>query len=551
MDLTLAGKYSYISMTKVDIYNQRPSTFYSTAVHEYIHSHLVRTTFYGNFMLYFNTINSFEPTNKKIINLLAKNEEKVHEAAATLIELLYIAARYGYQQAISDMKNLPNFYSKVIHKYKYIINPEYISKSASVHLKSIQNDMTNDKIDDKTKQAFSDLYLGLQGKSQEQTNINVVMYLVLRAAEMALDIDLNPINPDLWGRPGKLANFIRNQNSEKYYPNSRFKKIMKIIFPQDYQGYSDLPFLNDETIKPITYQPNLEGFILDKYDDVEVEQYSLIKNKLDENINLTRPRIYSIDLLELESFLYAQPYPLNRSSSEYLFGDNFLIYKQESSLKEIYGLKRFTPYIHIHPETGIIQKIRYDVSIHLTNNPKITNKLSSRNIDFKASCKIDNTKGLLALLEDYTNAIYITGCPRSEHLIDEFKKMNKKNNMYITSAAGLTSSLSFINKYFLNMESEITSTKYGDVLLIRNQNLIFYHLLLPGIDLIINKVISDGDLLIKKPIRNNKNTQFSEEDWQLLNLLLEENYKHNATYANTIQKELQSQKLNIFRSLVY
>lgn len=523
------GQYTYISMTKVDVYEHGNLDIKATAVHEYVHSHLVRATLYGQFMRSAGNANLIDSRYKKIFEMLYENEEKVQETTATLIELIYVWYKKGLKEALSNLNKLTYPYNNFLRNYRHLFNSDYLMGVYKQYLDFIEKELDYNSEDEKFCKELQRFIEEMKDNTEEKSALNMMFYLILKVAEFSLTIDMEEIDGSLWKSESKFKKYIRNQNSKMYYPNTRFKDYMKYVLP-DRETTLDRFYLDGIVKFPANYQNsylyNVDNYILERYDEGTNVDKKLIKNKISEYINIQVPEFNNIKKIETEAIIYAQPYPLNVESAEKLFGNDFWVDNGLMEIENFKSILEVAKTIHIHPSTGIESPCRYDVQVSSTFNPD--NVKHPKNQVLQAGIEIDYLEELLTLIEDYKGIIYITGCHRSKELISELK--NKNNKIFINSVASLTSSIEFINAHFPEHNAEIIKTRYCDVLLMKNSQFVFIQYLLPQSRDVISRLIAEQVIHLSKLKETEKSTILDRIDWENVELFTEEYYKSCCTY---------------------
>ncbi|HHK5547689.1 TPA: hypothetical protein ACQUHN_004166 [Bacillus thuringiensis] len=527
------GQYTYISMAKVDIYEHENLDIKVTAVHEYIHSHLVRGTLYGNFMRGIDQANLIDNRYNKIFDMLYKNEEKIQETTATLIELIYVWYKKGLSTALANFKKLPKPYSKYIREYEHLLNLEYVMKVYKQYWEFIDQKIERNSKDEEYCKRIQKFNEEMIDDTEEKSALNVILYLILKIAEFSMTIDMGEIDASLWESEKKFTKYIRNQHSKKYHPNARFKEYMKNLFPNKTTNI-DRFILDSIVILPNKYNRdeflNVDNYILERYEGgVDVDK-NLIKNKLNESMNIYIPFMNRIDKLETEAMIYALPYPLNIESAEKLFGDAFWVDEgiMDKELMEI-AIEN-AKIIHIHPTTGIENPFSYHVKINSTFNAGLIENLHDVKRVLQGSYVTEYLADLFTLIENYKGIIYITGCHRSKGLLNELINRNKENKIFINSVASLTSSIEFLNMHFSGNDGEIIRTKYCDIMILRNSYFTFFQYLLPKSDEIIRNLIKEKRIHLSQLKVSEKSTILNQSDWGKIKLFTEQFYKERCTY---------------------
>lgn len=534
------GQYTYIAMTKVDVYEHGESDYKATAVHEYIHSFLVRSTLYGHFMQGLERVNLIDKKHEKIINKLYSNEERLQETSATLIELLYVWYKDGLNIAKSHLRNLPDPYKKYVRKYEHIFNNEYISEIYNQYLRYIENEIKNEN-NPELVEGIEKFKKELNDDTTEKTALNLITFLIIRVSQLALTVDLKEINEELWNTEKKITRYICNQNADKYHPNGRFDKYMKHIFTVEITEKNNR--FNLEEIVYIPSNPkefelyNVSDFILNKFNE-NVEKQKIIENTLNEYINTEIPNLSTVSKLETEALIYALPYMLNEESIEKFFGKNYWVDYGKINKEGISFFIEKEKIIQIHPTTGSRDKYAYEVCfntivnrdiLRFLQNPEHKKDYHNSNKVLEIKCRIERLEDLIELLSKFDGTIYLTGCQRSIDLIEALQKQNKDRMILINSVASLTSSVSFINEYFDNANSMIINSKYCDILLIENKNKVFIQYLLPSVKEMVSKLIAENRLLIKN-IPTIFDDSYYPSYWGLVEKYTDMFYRQSCTY---------------------
>ena len=535
MNKGLLGKYTYIAMTKVDIWEHRNMDIKATAVHEYIHSYLVRTTLYGNFMMSLEQANSLDKTYEDIIETLYENEESLQEAVATLIEIIYIWYKDGEIVAKKNLKNLPKLYQKYIRNYQHIFDKEYIINIYRQYLDFVNVNIDKYK-DDKEFYEEQKWYCeSIRDETEEKTALNLLIFLILKSAKLALTIDMSKIDKSYWNTKKKIKRYICNQFSKEYYPNVRFKMCMKCIFPRLKGEKSKFNLSKDISIPQNLHKgisKEVDQYILCRYEEAKSKDGGRIKNKIKEYIYKQGPLINTIKNLELESILYASPQILNIETAKEMFNGDFLITTGDIKQSLVEKILSKIEVLHIHPSTGKDEKYEYIIALStIINNNVIDNHLRIHN-NIQVKCTLESNEQLFKLIDKYENDLYFTGCQRTEHILEELEIRKSPNNIFINSAASLSTSIDFINRFFENANAEIINMKYGDVLYMKKNNMIFIQCVLPESYDIIRKAVEAGQIRLKnlRKVELSKSKILNQNEWEKMELILEAYFKGGATY---------------------
>ncbi len=528
------GEYTYISMTKVDIWEHKKMDITATAIHEYIHSYLVRSTTYGNFMRGLEIANKVDDKFAKIRDILYSNEDEVQEATATLIENIYIWYEKGYSKAIDTINNLPREYKAYISKYRHIFDKEYILSIYNQYIKYINSVMKENEDNQKICEVLNKCLESIYDADVEKMALNVLYYLIIHSAELALNIDMRVIE-EYWNKPGKLQKVICNKQSEEYHPTSRFRRYMKYVLPNK---KGDKPRFD---LRGIVKSPNsLDDRIIEEHEKCIIKQYQvneegvLIANRIRDYVNRPAPSLNNIPLLRKMSILYAQPYPLNVESGMYLFKNGFYLQYRNMEIDQLKKLIDFNKIerLHIHATTGKVEKYMYNVGISSIYNKNIQfDKALLLLGDIKVECIIPSRVRIAELLRNYEGVLYLTGCPRSEHLLDV--ELSSKKKLYVNPAAGLTyNCMEFINKYLEAKESEFIETKYGHIVVIKSERIIYFQCMLPNSQEVMNDIIEEGSIKIKKSEGVKQRSEIlTPEEWENIEMFLQADFKATSTYS--------------------
>ncbi|CEQ17879.1 hypothetical protein [Paraclostridium sordellii] len=531
-------------MTKIDILKHKNLDIRTTAVHEYIHSYLVRGTSYGNFVRGLGHVNLINNKNENLIKILYKNEKFVHESTSTLLELIYTWYKEGYLVAQKNLKCIHKDYKKYISKYKHIFDRDYVIEIYRQYLNFIDDSIENNKDDERLCNDMKKYCEYICEDTEEKSSLNLLIYLIIKTSELALTIDMSTIDKEYLETSKSLERYI-NLYPEIYHPNSRFKEYMKHVFPKSTEVKSKFN-LNEIVKLPKTLGKDLDyrlyEYIIDRYEEDESVDINKIKNKLDEPVYTKRPSISKMEDLEDEAVLYAHPYLLNKESIEKLFGDKFYILNGKLEQSKFELLLNNSKILHIHPRTGGKEKYEYGISINTIINKNIRNKNGIHAVSILHT--IESKEELIKLINNYHGDIYFTGCPRSEHILLEINKKSLQKNIYINSAASLTLSIDFINHYFEGSDAEVINTKYGDVLFMKKDNMVFFQCMIPKSFTVINRMIKNERIYLNdlKEINVHESNILSNNEWETIELLLEYYFKSNATY--TADKNKWNKQMN-------
>lgn len=531
------GQYTYISMTKVDIIEHKNLDIKITAVHEYIHSYLVRSTPYGNFLRGLENINSVDKRNKDYIDILDKNQDALHETVSTLIEIIYVWYKYGYAKSTKYFYSLPNDYKKLASKYKYIFDEKYVLNIYRQYLEFIDKTIEENKEDEKFCKRLRTYCNNILDEDEQKTSLNLLMYLILRTAELSLMIDVSSIEKVYWETPHILKKYTRNEEYKKYHPSYRFREYIKYVLPRKKQAskfnIGEVLCLPD--VLGVELDNKNDEYILSMYKKDKLSDIEKIKNIIREPIYVKYPILNTINDLENEAILYAQPYPLNIKSIKKLFGTKIKSEYRNLNEEQFINLLRCVEFLHIHPRTGSKEEIEYLITINNTLNQKMKIKfngdfmeINNLNLDYIIEIKED----LLKLLQGYEGDLFFTGCNRSKNILIEMKNRKIENNIFINSVSSLTTSIDFINHLFKGNNAEIVNTIYGDILIIRQDNIIFSQCMLPSCFDILDKNISNKRIKLNsvKEVNVESLSIVNNEEWHKIELSIEYFFKECASY---------------------
>lgn len=533
------GLYSCISMTKVDFleHNKNELDIKITAIHEYIHSYLIRTSLYGNFISGLININNIEKEETKYESILLKNQRKLQETVATLTEIIYVWYKCGYAKANNYYYKLPNEYQSFIRKYKYIINEEYILGIYSQYIEYTNKVKQENKSDKELCEDINIFCNSIKDTSDINTALNLLLYLILETAEISLMIDVS----DIYENCDNVKDFekdIESRNAKKYNPNYRFKEYIKYLLPRDKKNKAKFDISNiidiPEELGTELIEKN-DNCILKMYEDYNSVDLNRSKNILEEPEYKVYPRLNKVSDFENEAILYAQPYPLNKESIKKLFGSK--IESKYYSLDK-YILNNFLKDIeilHIHPAVGSEEKVEYEVTINNTLNRnaklKFENNFVVNNINLY--CNISKKSHLFKLLQLYKGDLLFTGCHRTKDILLEMKERQINNCVFINSVSSITTSIPFINDLFKGNDGEVVSSIYGDILLMKNDNIIFFQCMLPSCVDILNKNIINKRIELNRvnKVDVDELTIVNNAEWNKIMLALEYYFKGCASHV--------------------
>lgn len=532
------GQYTYISMTKVDIMEHQGLDMKITAIHEYIHSYLVRGTPYGNFLRGLIDINRIDKKNEQYIDILDKNQDTLHETVATLVEIIYVWYKYGYAKSKKYLYSLPDKYKKLASKYKYIFNEEYVMNIYKQYLCFIDETIDKNKSDEKLCKDLKSYCNNIIDEDDKKTVLNLLMYLILKTAELSLMIDISSIAEIYWETPHTLKKYTENEAYKEYHPSYRFREYIKYVLPRK-KGEASNFDLNEVIYLPYElglklYNKN-DKYILSMYEKDRVSNIKKIKNIIDEPIYMKYPALNTINDLENEAILYAQPYPLNIKTIKKLFGtetkSKYITLNEEQFM---YSL-RYIEFLHIHPGVGSKEKFEYLITINSTLNKKMKFEFNGNLVkidNLNLTYTIYTKEKLFKLLERYDGDLLFTGCHRTKTILVEMKNRKIENNVFINSASSLTTSINFINDLFKDNNAEIVNTMYGDILMIRQDNIIFFQCILPScLDILDKNIVNKRiKLNMAKEVSIEELSIINCEEWNKIELSLEYYFKDCASY---------------------
>lgn len=174
-------------LMKVDYLEKSTLGLDSTIIHELIHSKLMESTSYGQALNLFGMISGIDKKYEYPLEVLKKNMMKVQEIIANSIEYLLYLKKEGkdkFENKVKILKIENEQYYKYLMEFKYLIYNENI-------------------------------------------NIDKKITIIFHIGRECLNIDITQIDKK-WLNGKKLTKFLNHQdNSIKFLPNSRFKKISK------------------------------------------------------------------------------------------------------------------------------------------------------------------------------------------------------------------------------------------------------------------------------------------------------------------------------------
>ncbi|WP_339289157.1 hypothetical protein [Paenibacillus sp. FSL E2-0201] len=493
----LLGIYNYLPMTKVDVLEHNRLNVKATAVHEYIHSYLTKGTLYGIYLITLNSLNRIDQKHERSLRLLISNMIRMQETVATLVELIYIFSKCGEDEMNNHLRQLTKPYSTYINDYRYLLNKDYainLFKRYRVYLE-----------DNVGRVEMEDFIEKFSSTSELTTALNILNFVIIRTAEIALNIDLRKIDKQLWINTNKIEKIINN-DCLRYNPSTRFKKIMKSVLP-DFKRNPNKEFMfvvpGDIYTQEIINDEMLYGIkedVLSRYVDNEVinSQNAIhFTNTVDEDKYVQKTNILKIEELENESLLYAMPYILNTESANAIFGKRVKYLISDVEFTNIDKILPHSEIIHIHVTTGRKNQYKYYIGLSSDLNKNIKNNTANYD-DVEIRASMDRLEEFQKLLSDYKGIMYFTGCNRTEHVLDSIDYSNNTNPIFVNSASSMKPSIDFVNKYFKGQSGFVIKSDFGDVLCVKKNNLIFFQPIIPGTYEVIKYKIYDGTICLNE-----------------------------------------------------
>lgn len=520
------GFYNYLSMTKVDVLEHHGLNVKTTAVHEYIHSYLTKGTLYGMYLITFNSLNRINQKNESILKLFNKNMKRIQETAATLIELTYIFAAYGEEEMNDYLKQLPTPYSTYINEYRYLLKRDYVN-NLSIKYRLY--------LEDNVGRVETDKFMGkFKSTTELKTALNILSFVIIRTAEIALNIDLQKIDKEFWTNKNKMEKYI-NTNGLQYNPSTRFRKIMKSILPDIQRNPNkefefDVPsniytheIINDEMVYGIK-EDILNIYIEDE--DKQSQSVTHLTNTVNEKEYVLKSNILRIEDIESESLLYAMPYILNKESQKFIFGKEVKYLFKDTDFSNFIKILPYSEILHIHVTTGRENQYMYYVGFSSDLNKNFKNN-SVKYDDVELRVSFNRFEEFHGILRNYKGILYFTGCNRTEHVLDSIDQGNNNQPVYINSATSIKPSINFINKYFKGQDGLVFKCIFGDVLCMKKNNLIFFQPIIPGTDEVIKDKINDGTIYLNEIYYYNEFVVniLSQDEFNMVNRLLHSAYK--------------------------
>lgn len=524
------GCYNYLSMTKIDIFEHDRLNLKITAIHEYIHSFLTKGTLYGMYCTALYSVNPINPKHDKIFVLLNNNMIKIQETVATLIELIYILAISGQKEMDKHLQELPKPYSSYVYSYKYILNEDYAKNLYEKYKFYLEDMLGQEKMESRIKE--------FKSTTELKTALNVLGFMVLRNAEIALDINLQEFDNGLWTSKKQMERFLAN-NSSKYQPRARFNAIMKdtlpntVMYPQKEFTFT-IP-MNVALLEKISNEMifNISEDVINKYveDNSEIQNFSELINKVKEEKNFDKPNISKIEEIESEALLYAMPYILNKENIKKTFGKEIKCVYKYTTIDNIRSILNNSEILHIHVATGEKNKYQYYVGLSSDLNKNIINNSRIDVVEIRTS--IEDVLEFKELICKYNGILYFTGCDRTEHILDlgDFALIP----IFINSATSIKPSKNFINKYFGGERGFVFRSAFGEVFCVKKDNIIFFQPMIPGTYYnVLRRKVHDGTIKLDNVYyyENFVEDFMSKNEFDLINCLLESYYKFLTMYFN-------------------
>jgi len=242
--------------------------------------------------------------------------------------------------------------------------------------------------------------------------------------------------------------------------------------------------------------------------------------------------------LEKVALYPAMPAILGVNSTIKLFGKKKLTFGiltvEPMELKEIMA---HLDILHIHPATGIKKgKFTYKIGFHAFSNKYLADIKNAELYDvIYFNDRVDDFSSLKKIISNFSSHIYLSGCPRSEHIIDWMRESGNTNHIFLFTATSLRYSIAFINKYFNGEDAVIWQSQFRSFLLIIENE---YMTLVQELPIDMSDMIKeDEDIKITniKVITETEYRQYNDHT-DIINGILKENYAdmtQSKTYAGS------------------
>ncbi len=543
------GEYNYYSYTKIDTYsNNDDFLITATAVHEFVHSILIKTTSYGSYvtLLFHGNKNNKRflqyveknvekqqiknNRNDKILNSLVDNMIQLQEATATLVELIYVMARLGLEEMNKYFFRLGESYKKYIRAYEHILQESYISDYERVYMNWLKNENIS-------------YYNELNNADSQYRKFNIVINIVIKLAIIALNIDRIDADNKKWQYPNAMINTILVD--KKNHPSKRFDDLMKSVFKPIEALDKNNPFIG----------VNLEWFISTHY-EIKDELLDKVYNKFESeylearNSNLLSEVRYvqgidwnSIEALERNAVLTGIPSILSKSSSEKIFRGYLSPFKNtnlknvhinktsisdfDSELYKVF-IQSKTVFLSIVPSGSY--DVKYEYEFHVEQDI-IENELL--NINHIRLIVLGRDNALSVLKEVDATKLVLLGVDRDPDIIDE-SIIEKFERTFIYPANNVLSFIDIINDRFSGSTIHITKDEYFHMMYIRNNKKILFQPVITMIDSYIKQTSSIKDRTIKV----NGDLPFRKSDKKLIDRILYKLLLEEAIHYRTLKEDL-------------
>ncbi|MCD1259256.1 hypothetical protein B5M42_010445 [Paenibacillus athensensis] len=181
---TLLGQYGFTNFFSLDVIENNPNFIFYTEVHEYMHTRLTLTTPYGFYVYLLNACEKYDDTYAKFRLDLVDKMRFVQEAFATFHEMCYLHIKEGKEQFSHEVGRLKSR------------NKEYYSYYESLAF----------LLDDCGVEEAAAVSAWIANLSMNVAVVNIPVHHKERKKWLS-----------------------HSENAQRYLPNSRFKKICKMM----------------------------------------------------------------------------------------------------------------------------------------------------------------------------------------------------------------------------------------------------------------------------------------------------------------------------------
>ncbi len=545
------GMYSHLSMTNIDLAQiEGEENIDVVSVHEYTHAYLVKSTAYGSYLMSMRSINKLYSNNQDLIKksdnkfldnhrnkclvfeFLNQKMLKVQEYTATLVELLYMKYKYGNEALVASMEKISEpsqrtIYAKCLKTYGYILKDDFLLELYQFVIQS--------------PNIISQSYINiLSKKNSMEAAIDVGICIILQIAINSLNIDLTEIDKKHWKSKSQLEKYV-STNIVTYEPSVRFCRCIDKMLPKNKSFNLSYPEDIYVIINNLGYQEYLTDYIKENYEMESNIGNDLKNNAVDEMYFVQGYDIRHAEELEKVALYTAMPAILNKTSIYKFINKtniklNNLMFSGEESSNDII-IKKFDV-LHIHPATGKKNKFTYLVGGSLLYNLRLKQELSKLSKDIEESDidlyeeEIESWCDVQDILRKFDGTLYLSGCPRSEHILDWIKENNIAfNKIIIYSASSLQSSISFIKGYFNNSEAILHKNIFSPVLILKQENSYFLQTMVCD----FCDIISEDEDFKSINLYNLRENQLTQDECILVDQILKENYLRMANSNSYVE----------------